>query len=468
MHYKQTVFITAAVLMMAALAGVLVMDGADATETEDSYTLTYHVGAETESATQPTPAFTVLDVDELTKLTVPDGKVFDGWFTQPDGKGTAYAKGSTYTIQGTGVTTGDLYAKLSDAPAQTVTVKFNIEGTVYTQTLTVTDGQIVLPTISALGANVPAGQEFKGWSNGGTTYAAGSAMTAPAKDTEFKAVFQDIVYTVTFDIDGTKTTVSGTAADSVAFPADPVKEGMTFKGWSVDGKMVESTAGIKFSANVTYVAVFVEDFGLTFEVNGTTYAADKTLADVFMKHISNPFCPAFVYTAKHPEALIAQVGETPVRMKLYSVWNTYPRTLVSTDANGNTTLDQANFDKWLTLMEECGVENREELRLTTLLDYTEKKADWTAYVNYLTEYVKATAPNDLFLCKRCTPVAENCKDEALRKQVAAILQQRVDDLKSGKRQPQTQIGNMKMSGNMGKVMEMLIQGLETGEMPKMR
>ena len=199
-----------------------------------------------------------------------------------------------------------------------------------------------------------------------------------------------------------------------------------------------------------------------------TFAADKTLADVFMKHISNPFCPAFVYTAKHPEALIAQVGETPVRMKLYSVWNTYPRTLVSTDANGNTTLDQANFDKWLALMEECGVENREELRLTTLLDYTEKKADWTAYVNYLTEYVKATDPNDLFLCKRCTPVAENCKDEALRKQVAAILQQRVDDLKSGKRQPQTQIGNMKMSGNMGKVMEMLIQGLETGEMPKMR
>ena len=199
-----------------------------------------------------------------------------------------------------------------------------------------------------------------------------------------------------------------------------------------------------------------------------TFAADKTLADVFMKHVSNPFCPAFVYTAKHPEALIAQVGETPVRMKLYSVWNTYPRTLVSTDANGNTTLDQANFDKWLALMEECGVENREELRLTTLLDYTEKKADWTAYVNYLTEYVKATAPNDLFLCKRCTPVAENCKDEALRKQVAAILQQRVDDLKSGKRQPQTQIGNMKMSGNMDKVMEMLIQGLETGEMPKMR
>ena len=199
-----------------------------------------------------------------------------------------------------------------------------------------------------------------------------------------------------------------------------------------------------------------------------TFAADKTLADVFMKHISNPFCPAFVYTAKHPEALIAQVGETPVRMKLYSVWNTYPRTLVSTDANGNTTLDQANFDKWLALMEECGVENREELRLTTLLDYTEKKADWTAYVNYLTEYVKTTDPNDLFLCKRCTPVAENCKDEALRKQVAAILQQRVDDLKSGKRQPQTQIGNMKMSGNMGNVMEMLIQGLEIGEMPKMR
>ena len=283
MYSKQTAFITAAVIVMAALAGVLVIGDADAAEAEDSYVLTYHVGEESKAITQEDPAFTVLasDASEL-GIDIPEGKTFDGWYTQPDGEGTPYTVGSTYTIQGAGVTSGDLYAKLSDAPAQTVTVKFDIEGTIYTQTLTVTDGQVVLPTITALGATIPTGQEFRGWSNGGTTYAAGSSIKAPADDTEFEAVFQDIVYTVTFDIDGQKSTVTGTADQTIVFPADPVKDGMTFRGWSADGELLETTSGITFSANVTYTAVFVEDFALTFEVNGTVYDGGE---------VSNPIIP---------------------------------------------------------------------------------------------------------------------------------------------------------------------------------
>lgn len=201
------------------------------------------------------------------------------------------------------------------------------------------------------------------------------------------------------------------------------------------------------------------------EGKAETFAADKKLADVFMRHITNPFCPAFVYTAQHPEALIAQVGETPVRMKLRSVWSSYPRQLVTEDAAGNVTLDKENMDRWLALMEECGVDDREELRLDALLGYAEKKADWTAYAGYLDELAKAVDLTDLELCRRCTPVAKECKDETIRKETATLLQQRLDDLNSGKRQPQTRQGNMVLSGNMGKAMEMLITNLTTGEIP---
>lgn len=198
-----------------------------------------------------------------------------------------------------------------------------------------------------------------------------------------------------------------------------------------------------------------------------TFAADKQLTEIFMRHITDPFCPAFIYTAKHPEALIAQAGEQNVQIKLRSMWSNYARRLVTEDAEGNVKLNQADIDKWLALMDECNVPDKGELRLDVLLDYTEKKADWTAYVSHLTELATQEDPTDLDLVKRCTPVAENCKDEAIRKNVAAILQQRLDELNSDKRQPQTRHGNMRLSGNLNRAMEMLITNLTTGEMPDM-
>lgn len=276
MNGKSTILI-AAIIMAAAFAGVFAMSDSDAADElgePTTYTLTYHLGDKSVAVENEVATFNVLGIDDnrLAELDVPTGKEFKGWNTAADGSGVSYIEDSTLTIQGVGVTSMDLYAVLEDLPAETVSVKFDVNGTVYTQTLTVnTNGQVTLPTIESLGANVPAGQEFRGWTAAGVTYAPGSVITAPAADTTYEAAFSAITYTVTFDIDGTKTTVSGTAADTIVFPADPSKAGMTFRGWSDGTGIVEDTTGLKFSANVTYTAVFVEDFALTFEVNGTVY-----------------------------------------------------------------------------------------------------------------------------------------------------------------------------------------------------
>lgn len=191
-----------------------------------------------------------------------------------------------------------------------------------------------------------------------------------------------------------------------------------------------------------------------------TFAQDKKLADVFMKHINNPFCPAFVYTAKHPEQLSATIGEMPVKMKLQSVWRNYSHSLIN-NANGQVSLDQTQMDKWLTLMDECNVNEKEELRLNTLIAYNEKKGDWNEYMKLCKEYADNPAldVNDLILCKWCTPIAEKCKEEAPRKAAVAMLQQRLDELNSGKRQPQTKMGNMTLAGNLKGAMEKLISVL---------
>ena len=192
-----------------------------------------------------------------------------------------------------------------------------------------------------------------------------------------------------------------------------------------------------------------------------TFAADKQLSNVFMRHLNNPFCPSFIYTAKHPEALIASQGDTPVKMKLQSVWRDYARELM-TEADGTVTLDREKMDKWLALMDECGVSEleKEDLRLTTLMTYYEKMQDWDAYMECVVEYGKRLDISDLMLCKWCTPIVKNCKEEDPKKAAEALLQQRVEDLESGRRAPQTKQGNMQLSGNMKGAMEMLIDALK--------
>ena len=276
MNAKIMIAIIATFAML--FAGVAV--ASEAADAEGTYSLTYYVGDKSKVVEQDEAAFTVSDVTSLS-LVVPEGKEFAGWYTEADGQGTPYTAGSTFTIQGEGVTSAKLVAKLTDKAPETVIVKFNVNDTIYTKTLTITNGQITLPTMSDLGASVPAGMEFKGWKTGETTYAAGSVIAEPAEGTTYDAVMTPVTYSVTFVADGqTVSTVSGTSEDAVVAPTAPSKTGFTFKGWSSDdgATLITDFTDVKFTANITYDAIYVEDYALTFEVDGTAYPGG-TVAD---------------------------------------------------------------------------------------------------------------------------------------------------------------------------------------------
>lgn len=195
--------------------------------------------------------------------------------------------------------------------------------------------------------------------------------------------------------------------------------------------------------------------------NAETFASDATLSNVFMKHLQNPFHPAFIYTAKNPQALTATVGSGAVNAKIQSIWNNYPRTLIE-EENGTANMDMEKFQAFVNLMEECNAENREQIKLTTLMSYAEKKKDWNLYTDYLKEYwnSKDIDMNDLELCKFSTPVIKECQDKKLRNEVKKMLQKRLKDLRSGKREPLNKIGNMTLAGNLDQAMELLIAELD--------
>ena len=48
----------------------------------------------------------------------------------------------------------------------------------------------------------------------------------------------------------------------------------------------------------------------------------------------------------------------------------------------------------------------------------------------------------------------------------SVLRSRVAEIEAGNRQPQTQLGNMRLSRPTDELLRMIIQVMETGEIPK--
>lgn len=198
-----------------------------------------------------------------------------------------------------------------------------------------------------------------------------------------------------------------------------------------------------------------------------SFASDSASAMIFMRYINNPFSKAFIYTAKHPNDLKKTLGETPVDMKLQSVWRGFVRQVLKTDGDKQT-LDMDLLNKWVALMEECNVSNRDELRLDVLITANQKTKNWNDYFKYCKEYWnnKNLDVTDLQLCRWCSPLVKECQDEKIRKEAKKMVQQRMKDLQSGKRQPQKKQGNMILSGNLERAMQMLIDGFDGKEIQK--
>ncbi len=193
-----------------------------------------------------------------------------------------------------------------------------------------------------------------------------------------------------------------------------------------------------------------------------TFADDSVLANVFIKHINNPFCPAFIATAKNPAPLMKTLNQPRiVNAKINQVLMNYPRTLID-EKDGTATMDNQKFEAYLQLLKDCGMEQMYDLqRYSTLETLAEKQQDWATYVTLLTEHLgnPKLDISDLDLCKKASPIAGQCQDETLRTTMKLLLDQRLNDLKTGKREPQTQAGAMRLAGPVDKIITMLSERL---------
>lgn len=196
----------------------------------------------------------------------------------------------------------------------------------------------------------------------------------------------------------------------------------------------------------------------------STFAADSTLRMIFFRNITNPFAKSFIYTVQHPEVLKAVTGEMPVTMKIQNVLGNYQRQIIN-EADGTATLDQQRFDSFMALLKEMNVQNADHYRLQTLITLAEKQKNFDDYLKYIREYLANPAldADDMQLARWAKPFGPD-SDKKHLDQMKAILQQRIDDIKAGKRQPMTRMGNMKLSRPTDDLLQMIINALD-GKMP---
>ena len=196
-----------------------------------------------------------------------------------------------------------------------------------------------------------------------------------------------------------------------------------------------------------------------------TFAQDSTLRMIFMHNITNPFAKSFVHTAKHPEALTEAIGQMPVQMKINNVLANYQRQLINEQPDGSVSFDQARFDKFLALLKELNIPQADHYRLQTLITLADKQKDLDAYFRNINEYLANPDLNadDMQLARWTKPITPTT-DQKYKDMMKAILQQRLADIKAGKRQAQTQVGNMRLSRPTDDLLRVIIDAID-GKMP---
>lgn len=201
-----------------------------------------------------------------------DGYAFTGWLLD----------GEPYDF--TTPITGDItlvagWEETPDPTPVTHTVTFDKDNGSAPVEVTVTDGDPV---------GIPAdptrdGYAFKGWTLDGQPYDFAQPVTG---DITLTAQWEKLAeYTVTFDTQGGTPVPAQTVTENgtVTRPADPTRDGYTFKGWTLDGQPYDF--GTPVAGNLTLTAVWEENktpqpvtHKVTFDTNGGS-AVDSQAVD---------------------------------------------------------------------------------------------------------------------------------------------------------------------------------------------
>jgi uncharacterized repeat protein (TIGR02543 family) len=207
------------------------------------------------------------------------GYTFVGWNTAPDGSGTEYAAGATYTFSGSQT----LYAQWSP---DTYVVTYSYSGG---QQLIGSSDYVVGTTALTLPIPTFTGNTFDGWfssQSGGTLVGVGGALYTPSSSMQLYAQWTLVVMDIfTFDSNGGIGTISSLTGADGSTAVLPTIDGVTmsgfaFSGWNTQadgsGTQYAEGASIPMTNSQTLYAQWTAGPSdtLTFDANGGSGSID--------------------------------------------------------------------------------------------------------------------------------------------------------------------------------------------------
>ena len=310
------------------------------------YTVTYNSTGGTDAGTQRVtlPATTV---GTLPTTPTKSGYNFGGWYTGPNGTGTAFIASTTVTenIIVYALWNNYSYTVTFDSQGGTAAVPASL--TVASPSTTV----VALPT-----APTKTGYTFAGWFTGtggsGTEFTASTPVTASIMVHAYWTL--NPVYTVTYDsqggtnVDPQHVTLPATTVGTL--PAAPTRTGYIFGGWSTGpgGSGTAFTGSIPVTANIIVYASWISySYRVNFNSQGgtaispsyITIASPATTAGTFMP--ANPTRTNYTFAGWWRG--IGGTGteftaSTPVtgNITVYAYWTQNPVYIVTFDSQGAT------------------------------------------------------------------------------------------------------------------------------------
>ncbi len=273
------------------------------------------------------------------------GYTFASWNTQPDGLGTSYTDGQSYSFSAD----LDLYAQWT---AIDYTVTYALGGGTGSVP---TDGNTyhIGDTVNVLFAPLPTrtGYTFAGWSDGVTTYTSGGteSFSMGAGNVTLAAQWTVNQYTISFEENGGSAVADITQdyGSAVTAPADPTRVGYTFGGWYTDDGTFNNayTFTTMPAENVTLYArwTVLPNHTVTFDTNGGTGSMSPQTTNVPTALTLNTFTRtgySFTGWGTDPGGPVVYAdGATydfTADVTLYAQWTALPNHTVTFNANGGT------------------------------------------------------------------------------------------------------------------------------------
>lgn len=145
---------------------------------------------------------------------------------------------------------------------------------------------------------------------GHTPDAAAVEGTMGASDVAVTVKYSPNAHTVTWNVDGEKTTDDLVYGDEIVKPKNPEKEGYDFIGWSEDGETVVDVEETVPDRDVEYIAVFsINSYTITYNVDGEKYDEKTYEYNADVTKLATPEKQGYVFSGwdkDEPEKMPAE------------------------------------------------------------------------------------------------------------------------------------------------------------------